>query len=102
MNIKLRYDLREQAPFFRRTGQWAALHRQELCRSQKGNSGEIPIYHGNAGELAVVWYGKEMWQHSLDALLYTVEVDPFKQWLKELPTWITNRALTLSSATCSR
>ena len=37
--------------------------------------------------IAPLNYGKDSWFEHLNALLYHLEVDPFKSWLKALPKW---------------
>ena len=43
--------------------------------------------------IAPLRYGKDAWYEHLNALLYHLEVDPFKAWLEALPKWDGNKRL---------
>lgn len=46
-----------------------------------------PGKDGGPGESKALRFGRDSWADVLNVLLYGVEVDPFIQWLAELPQW---------------
>ena len=39
------------------------------------------------GKTASLYFGRELWESSINSLMYDLQIDPFRQWLEQLEPW---------------
>ena len=86
--VTVRYNLRAMCPETRATsaGEWQRTTDRSSADLRRMIADRFS-YRLAAGGLAPLSYGTDSWFEHLNALLYHLEVDPFKAWLKALPKW---------------
>ena len=86
--ITARYNLRAMCPELSNGGgEWEKTTDRSSADLRRMIADKFSYRLAGARGIAPLNYGKDSWYEHLNALLYHLEVDPFKAWLKALPKW---------------
>ena len=94
--VTVRYNLRAMCPETRETsdGEWQRTTDRSSADLRRMIADRFS-YRLAAGGKAPLSYGTDSWFEHLNALLYHLEIDPFKAWLKALPKWDGTKRLAM-------
>ena len=85
LGIEVRYNLRSMRAEFRKSGRWANST-DRLSAARRREIAEKFSYTAK-DEIRPLRFSKDLWDEHLNAMLHFRERDPFRDWLKALPTW---------------
>ena len=84
--VTVRYNIRAMCPELSNGGgEWEKTTDRSSADLRRMIADKFSYRLAGARGIAPLNYGKDSWYEHLNALLYHLEVDPFKAWLKALP-----------------
>ena len=99
LGVQVRYNIRAQRGEFCENGcAWTALHDRNTAKLRR-TIGETFEYVTSGRGCSPLNFGEYSWHLYLNAILAECEIDPFFEWLKELPPWDTKTRLDTWLAT---
>ena len=92
MGVEVRYNLRSKKVEYKKgADKWV----RSTDRKQADLRLEIADKFSYIAQQGIrdLKFGKDTWDEGLNALLFRREVDPFREWLENLPQWDGNKRL---------
>ena len=89
LRIKVRYNIRAQSSEVSADGgkTWEATSDRKTADLRRSIADGFSYRLADNRGVAPLRFGKDSWDEHLNALIYHLEVDPFKDWLESLPPW---------------
>ena len=88
LKITVRYNLRAMSPeLSAEGGEWRRTTDRSSADLRRMIADKFSYCLAGGKGISPLRYGKDSWYEHLSALLYHLEVDPFRVWLEGLPKW---------------